>query len=456
MSRISTPSEALRLQLMAYGVQSAQELARGLRVSQPTVSRQIAALGVAIERIGGGPSTRYALRRSVRGGGAQWPVYRVDRGGRIELQGFLNSIHGGFRFLFEGGAVPRWVPSDFAHFGVFPGLPFFLQDIRPQGFLGRAIARACSDSLMVPADIQNWSDDDALVYFLSRGDDLPGDLLVGDATAQRITQLQAQRGGIAVGDRGVAYPELAAQAERGEVAGSSAGGEQPKFAATVRGASGAVRHVLVKFTTAEPSGVRDRWGDLLICEHLALQTLRTQLGVDASESSLHEFSGRRFLELTRFDRVGATGRRGVLSLGAILDANAFELAGEEWGDVASAMSGAGLLNAGDARTLRRIWCFGRCICNNDMHRANFSFLPCDDGPFRLAPVYDMLPMAYAPSRQGAIPVNAVPPAVAVPRFREEWGNAMAAARVFWGLVREHPLVSTPSRKIAEKMSATLR
>jgi DNA-binding transcriptional ArsR family regulator len=453
MSRESTPSEALRLRLMAHGVQSAQELARGLGVSQPTVSRQLAALGVAIERIGGGPSTRYALRRSVRGGGSQWPVYRVDAGGRIELLGLLNSLHGGFRIQFEAGAVPRWIPRDFSRFGLFPGLPFFLQDIRPQGFLGRAIARACSDSLMVPSDIRNWSDDDALAYFLSRGDDLPGDLFVGDATARRVTQLQAQLGGIAAGDRGLAYPEYAGQAERGEVAGSSAGGEQPKFAVTVRETSGAVRHVLVKFTTAEPSAVRDRWGDLLICEHLALQTLRPQLGVDASESSLLEFSGRRFLEVTRFDRVGATGRCGVLSLGAILDANSFELAGEEWGDVALAMSGAGLLDTEDARTVRRIWCFGRCIGNNDMHRANFSFLSRDDGPFGLAPVYDMLPMAYAPSRQGIIPGKPLPPPVAVPRFREDWEYARAAARVFWGLVREHPLVSPAFRTIADDVLA---
>jgi serine/threonine protein kinase HipA of HipAB toxin-antitoxin module len=306
---------------------------------------------------------------------------------------------------------------------------------------------------MVPSDIRNWSDDDALAYFLSRGDDLPGDLFVGDATARRVTQLQAQLGGIAAGDRGLAYPEYAGQAERGEVAGSSAGGEQPKFAVTVRETSGAVRHVLVKFTTAEPSAVRDRWGDLLICEHLALQTLRPQLGVDASESSLLEFSGRRFLEVTRFDRVGATGRCGVLSLGAILDANSFELAGEEWGDVALAMSGAGLLDTEDARTVRRIWCFGRCIGNNDMHRANFSFLSRDDGPFGLAPVYDMLPMAYAPSRQGIIPGKPLPPPVAVPRFREDWEYARAAARVFWGLVREHPLVSPAFRTIADDVLA---
>lgn len=115
---------------MADGVQSAQELARGLGVSQPTVSGQIAALGGAIERIGGGPFTRYALRRAVRGGGAQWPVYRVDCSGRIDLLGSLSSLCRGFRFQFEGGAVPKWIPRDFSRFGVFPGLPIFLQDIR--------------------------------------------------------------------------------------------------------------------------------------------------------------------------------------------------------------------------------------------------------------------------------------------------------------------------------------
>jgi hypothetical protein len=448
MSRSDTGADALRLRLMAEGVQSAHDLARGLRVSQPTVSRQLAALGSRIERIGRGPATRYALRRPIRAAGSEWPLYRVEPSGHIATFGLLRALHGGFRVEFACGQAPAWVPQDFGRTGVFPGLPFFLQDVRPQGFLGRAIALACTESLMVPADIQNWSDDDALVYFISRGAELSGDLVVGDAAAQRIAAGQIAQNVVADGDQARAYPLLAAQAERGEVAGSSAGGEQPKFAAVVREASGSTRQVLVKFTTAQASAVRDRWSDLLVCEHLALQTLGAQLGVEVSQSRLFEFEGRRFLELTRFDRVGEAGRRGVLSLGAILEANSFGLGGVEWPAVAQAMVRDGLLSEADARAVRRIWCFGQGIGNSDMHRGNFSFLPNDAGPFTLAPVYDMLPMAYAPTRQGAIPAEAVRPPAAVPRYQEEWERAGAAARVFWAGVGESALISQEFRRIA--------
>jgi hypothetical protein len=454
MTRSDAKTDALRLRLMGDGVQSAQELATRLDVSQPTISRQLAALGPRIERIGRGPATRYALRRPVRAAGSEWPLYRVEPSGRIASFGLLRALHGGFRVEFSSGKAPTWVPRDFARSGVFPGLPFFLQDIRPQGFLGRAIAQDCAESLMVPADVQNWSDDDALVYFLSRGAELPGDLVVGDAAAQRLVAGHTADGVIAAGDRARAYPILAEQAERGEVVGSSAGGEQPKFAAMVREVSGTTRHVLVKFTTAQPSAVRDRWSDLLVCEHLALQTLGAELGVAVSQSSLFEFEGRRFLEVTRFDRVGETGRRGVLSLGAILDANSFELGGEAWSDVAVEMSRAGLLGEADVRAVRRIWCFGRCIANNDMHRGNCSFLPNDDGPFGLAPVYDMLPMAYAPTRQGTIPAETIPPPAAVPRHQEDWDWASAAARIFWRVVRESPVISESFHRIASAALAT--
>jgi hypothetical protein len=436
---------------MASGVQSAQDLVKGLRVSQATVSRQIAELGSRVERIGRGPSSRYALRRSIRGAGTTWPVYRQEPSGRILVFGWLSALYGGFRFQFESGSVPVWIPREFARSGLFPGLPFFLQEIRPQGFLGRLIARNCAGTLMLPLDIQNWSDEDALIYFLSRGDDLPGDLFVGDATAQRVLEHQAQLSPIASEGRISGYMRFAADAERGDVVGSSAGGEQPKFAAVIREVSGGLRHVLVKFTAAESSVVSERWRDLLVCEHLALQALQTFLGVDVCESSVYDHGGRRFLEVTRFDRVGATGRRGVLSLGSILDANAFAIEGEQWGDVAQAMSAAGLLDAIDVKTVRTIWCFGQCIGNNDMHRGNFAFLTHDEGPFRLAPVYDMLPMVYAPARQGNIPTQVFHHPVPVPRFQSEWDQAMGAAGEFWQRVRDEPLISSGFREIAAQI-----
>ena len=46
--------------------------------------------------------------------------------------------------------------------GVFAGLPVFLADARPQGFLGRTFARRHAD-FGLPDKPENWSDDDAIV-----------------------------------------------------------------------------------------------------------------------------------------------------------------------------------------------------------------------------------------------------------------------------------------------------
>lgn len=59
--------------------------------------------------------------------------------------------------------------------------------------------------------------------------------------------------------------------------------------------------------------------------------------------------------------------------------------------------------------VRRLWWFGRLIGNTDMHDGNLSFVPGPPlpgrptAPLALAPVYDMLPMAYAPVRRVELP-----------------------------------------------------
>ena len=75
-------------------------------------------------------------------------------------------------------------------------------------------------------------------------------------------RLPGMRGGL----RGVDAAALA-----GDVPGSSAGGEQPKFTATVDD-GGTLRHVLVKFSPTLDTLVGRRWADLLVCEHLAAET----------------------------------------------------------------------------------------------------------------------------------------------------------------------------------------
>lgn len=111
--------------------------------------------------------------------------------------------------------------------------------------------------------------------------------------------------------KSAAYVQLAREAAQGEVPGSFAGGEQPKFVAYAVTPNGP-QHLIVKFSERETGPVTERWRDLLLAEHLALTTLR-DAGVPAAQTWIVDTDDQRFLEVERFDRVGALGRRGVFS-----------------------------------------------------------------------------------------------------------------------------------------------
>lgn len=89
------------------------------------------------------------------------------------------------------------------------------------------------------------------------------------------------------------------------------GGEQPKFTATVE-EDGQRDAVLVKFSRAADGEAAERWADLLVCEHLALQCLR-DAGIQAAASELIQTSDYTFLEVRRFDRTpNLLGRLGFV------------------------------------------------------------------------------------------------------------------------------------------------
>jgi hypothetical protein len=73
-----------------------------------------------------------------------------------------------------------WLVGDAGN-GLFPSLPDFLEDLRPSGFVGRRIGRRLSDEWGIPSDPRHWNDDNLGRFLLRRGDDLPGELVVGDA-----------------------------------------------------------------------------------------------------------------------------------------------------------------------------------------------------------------------------------------------------------------------------------
>lgn len=439
-------SAALRKALGAAGVASAPMLATRLGISQPTVSRGIAALGDEVLRIGRTRATRYALRRRIEPHGGSWPLHRIDETGHAQTLGHLHALHQGAWYLECEHACPLLRRDEFAS-GLFPDLPWFLDDMRPQGFLGRAFVHQHAAALDAPTDLMVWHSDHVLAALLRFGDDLAGDLLLGDAALNMALRSGMHgSGAIALADREAAYPERAMAALCGELIGSSAGGEQAKFTALLRDESAGYRAAVVKFSEPAVTPSALRWADLLVCESLAADALRG-IGIAAAETDVLDIQGRRFLESTRHDRSPQLGRRGYVSLRA-LDAAFFGLGRAPWRDMAGALLATGLVDVDTADRIHTIDWFGELIANTDMHFGNLAFHLRDEAPLPVLPVFDMLPMRYAPGSAGAIIERAFDPALPLPRHLTAWRRAVPAALSFWSAVADDARISAGFKRIA--------
>ncbi len=411
---------------------TAQSLAAGMGVERSTISRGLARLGDDVVALGAARRARYALRRRVRLAGDRWPVYRVDAAGRAREWARVHALHGGF--LVEwAGAAPAWAERAVDRDGFVDRFPFFLGDLRPQGFLGRREARRVSEALTVPADPRQWNGDDTLVFLQAEGGDLPGDLVLGDTPLRRwlTRQVDAATGPeiVAEAARSVRYPELALRVTTGGLPGSSVGGEQPKFLTAVQREGGEVQPVLVKFSPPMESPLGRRWADLLTAEAQALAVL-AEHGLARAGARVLDAGGRRFLEVARHDRSGAHGRQGVVSLEA-LHAALGGAAGNDWSAAAESLGRTGLIDGAALGAVHRLSFFGELIGNSDMHFGNLSFWLDDALPFRPAPAYDMLPMARAPTVQGELVERAFAPRPPLPGAAAEWSEAAAWATEFW-------------------------
>ena len=411
------------------------ELQARLGVSQPTVSRVLAPLVRAgeVRKVGAARSQRYVLPRSIPGVGREVPVMRVDAEGAVTPFGRIVPLQGGRIWVDEADGLSM------AH----DGLPWFLNDMRPQGFMGRTFAHAHPE-LQLGADPRHWSDDDVLKAMALSGDDLPGNLVVGEAALQGFHTLPQRASRVA---SPLDYPLLAEQAMRGTLPGSSAGGEQPKFCTTVEG-----RHVIVKFSPAGSSDVDQRTRDLLVCEHLALQTL-ANARLPAAHTRVFSVEGRTFLEAERFDRT-ARGRIGMVSL-LVYDA---EYIGEmdNWAATAQRMAARGLLTAQDAADLCLLEAYGILIANTDRHYGNISLL-LDQDDWRLSPTYDMLPMLYAAVNGELVARDFMArPLQPTAATLAAWPAAMALAQVFWQAAANDDRISAGFRAIAQHNLQSLR
>ena len=426
-SGTSLPS-ALRALLAQRGVASAAQLGAALRVSQPTLSRALAALAGEVAVLGAGRTTRYAWPHAVLGRAAAQPLHWVHEDGRAERLGTLQFIAGARVHVAAPGL-------DVLSEGT---LPWLLSPLRGEGFIGRAQALALA-AFGLDRDPGRWPLEHQLFAAL-QSSDAPGAIVLGEPTATALPVLRDAAD----------LDTLADAASRGTHAGSSAAGEQPKFLARTADAA----PVLVKFSPPRATPFGTRWHELLSAEALALALL-AEHGVPVAQGEVVTTARRSYLVSRRFDRVGSEGRRHAVPLHAVHDAFVHGPR-QHWTASAEALAAQRRLPAEAVAQVRAIQQFGRLIGNTDMHFGNLSLMVARDdiarGRFTLAPVYDMLPMRWRPDPATG-EMDLLP-------FTPEPVDLQSAARPlaaqFWHRAAALPGASAAWRTLARAMHERLR
>ena len=430
MNRIIVPIDhALTIRaLLATGPLTARKLAEEMGVSQATLSRAIQSLGNQIVRFGPYRSIHYALRRPLMAM-PDVAIHRVTPEGQIEALGQLSPVQ-------PTGYVMTGSDGSASH---SEGFPWWLDDMRPQGFLGRAFVAAQAETLGLPPHLGDWQEEHILRALLSQsGNDAVGNLILGDAGREHFIQRPEP---VALPSAGlaVAYAERARQALSGKAPASSAGGEQPKFGAYAETANGP-RHVLVKFSLDVGEGadnpIAQRWRDLLLAEHHALTLLREN-AIAAVATRIIDYGRQRFLEVERFDRLGPHGRRGLVSLSA-MDAEFIGLGRGGWPSMTARLLAERHISGQAHQAACLLHAFGTLIGNTDMHPGNLSFVTDSGRPYQLAPAYDMLPMAFAPRSSGELPTTLPAAGFDSQISTIQWRQALALAQTFLSRLNSEP------------------
>ena len=420
--------------LATRGLATSRELQSATGKSQPTISRLLARLSGRVLTLGRARAALYGLPKSIHGRAAQQPVWWTDERGAAHRIGTLS--------LLAGGIVH--VDTTLVASTTAGALPWYLSPLAAQGFLGRLLAQRLAGFGVGPVP-ERWNVETVLFAALQLHD-AAGAMSIGEpdeAPPARHAPLPAGD----AGRFGGALEALAADVARTLPAGSSAGGEQPKFLALLDDG----RHVLVKFSPPRGTPFGERWSDLLHAEALAATVLREH-GVDCAAATVVETDTRTCLLSERFDRVGARGRRHVVSIGAAHVA--FAATGwTNWAAGAAALAAQRRLPPLDAERAAALLQFGRLIGNTDMHSGNLGLrVEAADlarGRFTLAPVYDMLPMRWRPD---ALTGGAADYAPFEPDAASLAGPAAGPAHAWWDALSRHERVSPPLRAVAREMA----
>jgi DNA-binding transcriptional ArsR family regulator len=405
-------SEAVAALLARGEPLTAGQLATATGKSASSISLAIKALGDRVHRMGAARSTRYALKKDILGLSAQQKLRWLGNNGTGFAAAQITYLVGDWLHVVcqaNNGRTREWLTQH--------QLPWFLSTLKPQGYLGRKLARWLPQ---LPSDPAQWSLAQ-LLFSLQHISDPIGAVDMLSPTARpahpRITSLS---------ERDAAFDALANEDTAQLPVGSSAAGEQPKFVASVLGQS-----CIVKFTPPHGTPFGQRWQALLKLEKLALDILQSH-AIPSAHSEIVRTQKRAYLQSARFDRDAAGSACHIVAIAALHD----EFVQGNWTNwVASseALAKQGLIVQQELAQIASIHAFGHYIGNTDMHSGNLSFFVDDviTPKIRLAPVYDMLPMMWKPDPYTGLSDSPVRAQLMPAGFAQEQAQAREWAIEFW-------------------------
>ena len=424
--------------VLKSGPATAQQICDATGLTQTTVAKYLRTIPNFI-KISNRRPPLYAMTRQEFGSYEHIPIFSVDTDGHPLLIAHLRPLSPtGYKVDLEIGAPDILLGASGE--GIYKDLPFFLHDLRPQGYIGKQIAKDLSDQgADFPNLCEDWDSRHIGRYLLANSSDLPGNLKLGidSISSPRTSPRESTPED---------YPRLAELTSSGQITGSSAGGEQPKFTAYNRNRK---KHVIVKFSPAEKGPVSDRWRDILITEHVAGQILR-DFGISAANTKIYEFNYQLFLESDRIDRFDEFGRRPLLSLSCVK--REFVPRASNWVEVVTGLVNQNLINPQSLLEVEMLSYFGRLINNNDMHLGNLS-VGYEGSTFTLMPVYDMGSMGFRPHQSGMVEPYSYKFKTPEQEFFvlkiKEIDLVKKVANSFWTHVNKHPLISDQLKRFTD-------
>lgn len=168
------------IKYLERGPSTSKEIQAATGLSQTTIARKIRKMGDQVIAIPDGRTVKYAATCNAFNSGNNIPLSIIDEVGKPHLIAHLRPlIHGGY-FVEPVKKLPSLLLGE-SRIGLYEDLPYFLYDLRPQGFLGRQVAkRIASQCDDFPSDPRNWNSNHIGRYLISNGDDLPGNFIFGD------------------------------------------------------------------------------------------------------------------------------------------------------------------------------------------------------------------------------------------------------------------------------------